>query len=115
MIRTAIAGMVLNTGVALAATPACHHYSTWNYPYPQSCGRAAFAARNAPVWYVEITALPTSSFQGNEDVVAQSKDELNMLLAARKWSKTLQKSWFDNCLHTSTPEQCEVAWEKLNK
>jgi hypothetical protein len=117
MKRTLLIGL---TGFALSANPveaACHHYSTWNYPYPQpSCGRAALAARNAPVWYVEITAIPTaSSFQGNEDAVAQSKDELNMLLAARKWAKTLQKPWIDDCLRTSTPEQCEVNWEKINK
>jgi hypothetical protein len=50
--RKLLIGLVLYTVPAQAA---CHHYSTWNYPYPQpSCGRAALAARNDSNWYVEI-------------------------------------------------------------
>jgi hypothetical protein len=50
--------ILLLAGFATSANPAkaaCHHYATWNYPYPQpSCGRASLAARNDSNWYVEI-------------------------------------------------------------
>jgi hypothetical protein len=54
MIKYLALGLALQAEAALAA-PACHHYSTWNYPYAQpACGRAALAARNDSNWYVEI-------------------------------------------------------------
>jgi hypothetical protein len=118
--------LITATVLALCVSPvqaACHKYSYWAYPYPQPCGRTAFAARNTPNWYVEITALPTNPVH-NEDpgdmpfpvLLAQYKDELNGLLDAKSLNGTkyYKKPWIAQCLRTSSPEQCEVLWEKLS-
>jgi hypothetical protein len=122
--KSIIAALGIAFAPAANASP-CHHYATWHYPYPQpSCGGRAGVGQNptpdnASNWYVEIQLPTEAESQDPRSIpfpvlLAQSKDELNILLLSRKWSKTLQKPWIDTCVRTSTPEQCETAWEKLN-
>jgi hypothetical protein len=53
--------------ISPAYSAACHHYSTWHYPWPQKCYSAYApsplkrrADEQSHDWYVEITKLPPS-------------------------------------------------------
>jgi len=82
---TLLIGLALYT--TYSAQAACHHYSTWNYPYPQpTCGRAAFAARNDSNWYVEIkpeTKITPGPTETDQRIPDQVKDFIqhNMALS----------------------------------
>jgi hypothetical protein len=44
----------------LAAQPAlaCHRYSSWSYPWPQSCRTSSAAPVHQRTWFVEIKPEP---------------------------------------------------------
>jgi hypothetical protein len=48
---------VLSAQPALAA---CHHYSSWSYPWPQSCKVSTASAQPRRTWFVEIATPPVA-------------------------------------------------------
>jgi hypothetical protein len=121
MTRTALVLGLAIAGFTLSVNPtsaACHKYSHWAYPWAQSCavGLRPTAQSEPKNWYVEITSLPGKEEIPFPVIIAQYHDELNTLLDARSLdgTKYYKKSWIFQCLHTSSPEQCEVSWEKLS-
>jgi hypothetical protein len=64
MRRAALAVIAITLGTG-SASSACHHYSVWRYPRPQSCFTAYAPAplvhraeEQSHDWTVEITKLP---------------------------------------------------------
>lgn len=69
----------------LSAQPAlaCHRYSNWSYPWPQSC--KATSAHPAPhkTWFVEIAAPPPAAPTVEDPARAQAIEQLKQDLRSR--------------------------------
>jgi hypothetical protein len=103
----------------LATTPAqaCHKYAHWYYPYPQRCGVALRATPQLAdkVWYVEVTAIPQDQETIPPNVVQQLNEKLTEpFTTTLSGTVYYKKPWITQCIKSSTPDLCQVAWEHLS-
>jgi hypothetical protein len=81
------AALILALMFLFSAEPAlaCHHYSSWSYPWPQSCRVSTARAQPHRTWFVEIATPPPAPALDEADDLARAravdtlKQELRLL------------------------------------
>jgi hypothetical protein len=64
----------------LSAQPAlaCHRYSSWSYPWPQSCKVSTASVQPRRTWFVEIVAPPLADDLTRSQAIEALKQELRL-------------------------------------